>query len=683
MLAARVQPRDLMKIRSPKENACIAVALAVLWLLALPLDLFSQSDDFNDGNDDGWTRLGLDAAGLPPANYSLPDDGTGGKAYRILVAAPSVPSAVAAVSFSYRTDVTYTDFYVAVDILAWNNTLNQAFGFLVRAENIGLGQTTGYVMNYDPNQMSGGRGQFQINRIVGEAPTTIAAANISLDPSRRYRFVMTGVGSILIGRVYDFTDLTAPLVTIMADDGTYPSGFIGLFNFSRVNSANYTNPTTGKADATFDNFVLTTSPPISIPAPGTPHSIPNTPQVVNRSPASFANFYAATNGVKFTATTLTTNTINTNAVRLILNGTDVSPQLVMTGSSSNLNVRFNGLTANTVYDARIVLADFSGRTSTNEWTFDTFSQAFFSSGNVKVIEAEDYNYESGKFQNDPPPSGFDNNGGQVRGNGAGYLGLIGTPDVDYFDRSTAVGSGVTPDYRGSDNVGTARGASGQGNTAEIAGVDVNDTRRQKYVPDNLEEYEVRRTEGGEWLNYTRNFASGNYDAYLRIACRAAQTVNLDRVTSDPSTSGQTTAPLGIFQIPSTTMLGLYRYVRITDASGKAAAVNLSGTNTLRLTVGGPVTNVTQYTMYLNYLLFVPVPQAGDVLQSAPAVSGPYADDASANHNESTRTFTVPASGSMRFYRIRRTGDFFADTIRITGVNVVGANVVITYMLNPI
>src|SRR5215510_9031372 len=197
-----------MKIRLSKHYLCITVALSLLSLLALPLELFSQSDDFNDGNDDGWTRFGLDAAGLPPANYSFPDGGTGGKAYRILVAAPPVPDAGPARAFAYRKDTNYTDYYVAVDIIAWDNTLNQAFGFLVRAENIGLGQTTGYVMNYDPNQSSGGRGQFQINRILGEAPTTIAAANISLDPARRYRFVMTGVGSIMTGKVYDFTDLT-------------------------------------------------------------------------------------------------------------------------------------------------------------------------------------------------------------------------------------------------------------------------------------------------------------------------------------------------------------------------------------------------------------------------------------------------------------------------------------------
>ncbi|PYI85410.1 MAG: hypothetical protein DME26_11140, partial [Verrucomicrobia bacterium] len=256
-----------MKTDSFQQNALSI--LGMLSLLALPLDLYSQSDDFNDGNDDGWTRFGLNAAGLPPANFSFPDDGTGGKAYRILVPAPPVPDAGPARAFVYRKDVTYTNFYVAVDIITWDNTLNQAFGFLIRADDIGLGQTTGYVMNYDPNQASGGRGQFQINRIISENPTTIAGANISLDPNRRYRFVMTGIGSILIGRVYDLTDLTAPVVTIMADDGTYPSGFIGVFNFSRVNAASYTNPTTGKADTTFDNFVLTAGPPISVPEPGT------------------------------------------------------------------------------------------------------------------------------------------------------------------------------------------------------------------------------------------------------------------------------------------------------------------------------------------------------------------------------------------------------------------------------
>src|SRR5258708_2235667 len=42
----------------------------------------AQSDDFNDGNDAGWVHFGLNAVGAA-ATYSFPDDGFGGKAYRI------------------------------------------------------------------------------------------------------------------------------------------------------------------------------------------------------------------------------------------------------------------------------------------------------------------------------------------------------------------------------------------------------------------------------------------------------------------------------------------------------------------------------------------------------------------------------------------------------------------------
>ncbi len=118
-----------------------------------------QSDDFDDGNDTGWVRFDLNSGTggqLPGASYTFPDDGFGGKAYHILTPAPPVPNAGPARAFSYRTNV-YDNFYVAVDVVGWDNSLNQAFGFLIRASNIALGQTTGYVMNYDPNQGAGGR----------------------------------------------------------------------------------------------------------------------------------------------------------------------------------------------------------------------------------------------------------------------------------------------------------------------------------------------------------------------------------------------------------------------------------------------------------------------------------------------------------------------------------------------
>src|SRR2546422_3786624 len=202
--------------RSTRRAKPEFVFVALLIGLGMLPRAAAQQDDFNDGNDAGWVHFGLNAVGAA-ATYSFPDVRPGDKAYRVQSPAPPIPDAGPARSFSYRTNV-YSDFYGAVDATSWDNTLNQAFGFLFRASNIGLGMTDGYVMNYDPNQGAGGRGQIQINAVTGESPTTIASGNISLVPAHRYRFVLTAVGNSLTGQVYDFNDLTEPLVTINAPD---------------------------------------------------------------------------------------------------------------------------------------------------------------------------------------------------------------------------------------------------------------------------------------------------------------------------------------------------------------------------------------------------------------------------------------------------------------------------------
>src|ERR1043166_4305869 len=85
-------------------------SLLALSLMVLPCSLKAQSDDFNDGNDNGWTRydplggLGLGAQ----ATYTFPNGG-----YRIqAMSNPAFPSAVGpARAGSVRQDVSYTDFY--------------------------------------------------------------------------------------------------------------------------------------------------------------------------------------------------------------------------------------------------------------------------------------------------------------------------------------------------------------------------------------------------------------------------------------------------------------------------------------------------------------------------------------------------------------------------------------------
>jgi len=177
------------------------------------------------------------------------------------------------------------------------------------------------------------------------------------------------------------------------------------------------------------------------------------------------------------------------------------------------------------------------------------------------------------------------------------------------------------------------------------------------------------------MNYTRVFSKASYNVYLRVACRAAQSVSLDRVTSDPTQTNQSTASLGVFNVPSTAILLNYRYVPLTDANGILAAVNLSGTNTLRLTLGGPQTNVTQYTMALNYLVFVPVTVPEIALLSSADVAGPFTADNSATFDTSSRTITIPLNGNTRFYRLR-TGA--APALAIRNVRIVGANLLMNY-----
>src|SRR5262249_26832216 len=128
------------------------------------------------------------------------------------------------------------------------------------------------------------------------------------------------------------------------------------------------------------------------------------------------------------------------------------------GTNVSFTTAPNTLASNTIYSGRIELVDATGTLkSTNTFWFDTFSDSFLTNLPLKTVEVEDYNYSSGGFQPDPiPVSGFDTNGIQVNGNNVGYMGLDGTPEVDYHDNRTSPEPGWS-DFRGDDFVGTLQG----------------------------------------------------------------------------------------------------------------------------------------------------------------------------------------------------------------------------------
>src|SRR5439155_12574104 len=150
-------------------------------------------------------------------------------------------------------------------------------------------------------------------------------------------------------------------------------------------------------DFTYDNYRETADPT-------TPIGFPGVAQVVNLVPRAQTLFYEPPqNGsnITFTVTTLNNNPVDTNAIAMCINGTNVSSQLVITDVSSLLVSAFfvrytNTLAANTIYQGQIIALDTSGKGTTNNWVFDTFP----TNGTV-VIEAEDYNYNAGQCQDNP------------------------------------------------------------------------------------------------------------------------------------------------------------------------------------------------------------------------------------------------------------------------------------------
>jgi hypothetical protein len=681
---------------SLEHQRVLLVGAALALCAGLASSLVAQVDNFDSGSDSHWVRLNVLSGLGGTTTYSFPETATG-KGYRLqCTGVAALGDSGAARTFSYQTN-SYTDFYAAVDIADWDNSLNQAAVLGARLSGYdqtltpcplpacspGFGMLNGYICNYDANQRGAGadarlNGEFQINHVLGEAAdNTLAVAEVTLVPHQPYRLVFTGTGSTLVARLYDYLDLTAPLATLSAQDSDYLSGVSGLIAFSRDNTT---------SDVTFDNYAAAASDPDASIAPAIRHPVAGTPQVLIRTPvARFTNFHPPATGIRFSATTFSTNRIDAAATKLFLNGGDVSASLnplPPNGTNLTFQTAPNTLQANTVYAARIELQDVSGTLkSTNTFWFDTFSDAYFAAEPVKTVEAEDYNYTDGTrdglFLPDPVAvSGTDANGLTVGGGGIGYFGLDGTEAIDYHVARTTPEGGWN-EYRPDDNVSTIQG--GREEIEDLiypAGVDAsgrpNDQQRQKYAAVHVPEYQVVHTNPGQWMGYSRKFASTNYSVFLRVASFTPTQARLDLINGDASSTNQTTSPLGQFDIPNDLMRINYRYVPLTSNS-VPVSVALGGTQTVRLTIAG-TTNKDSQVMALNYLLFVPVASASVSLYSAGVVTGPYALDSTATINTGARTITIPKAGATRFYQIQQAPP--AGTI--TGIKIQDTNVVITY-----
>ena len=91
-----------------------------------PVALMAQTDDFNDGNDVGWNRYSpLTPFGVPGV-FSFPNGG-----YRIQTTTPSPnPGSLGPGRAGSLRPENYTNFFVSIDIVDWNDSLPQASGIL-------------------------------------------------------------------------------------------------------------------------------------------------------------------------------------------------------------------------------------------------------------------------------------------------------------------------------------------------------------------------------------------------------------------------------------------------------------------------------------------------------------------------------------------------------------------------
>ncbi|MEO8352173.1 MAG: PEP-CTERM sorting domain-containing protein [Chthoniobacteraceae bacterium] len=230
-----------------KSFLVFLLSAAVVAILGANEHAFALDDNFNDGNDDGWTHYDpLAAVGADPAVFSFPDGG-----YRIQASvSPDEGTLGPGRAASFRLDEVFTQFSVQVDVTSWDAALEQAFGLTARMSQIGLGTTNGYGLVYTTDS-----NDFLLGRIDGEAFETLDTTSLSLIPGDGYRFVFSGMDFDFTGLIFDLADLSTPLATLTAFDSNYDSGVAGLLVAADGNP--------GTADATFDNYVA------NVPEPST------------------------------------------------------------------------------------------------------------------------------------------------------------------------------------------------------------------------------------------------------------------------------------------------------------------------------------------------------------------------------------------------------------------------------
>jgi hypothetical protein len=148
-------------------------------------------------------------------------------------------------------------------VVGWDPSIHQVVGILARVSDAGPGTTSGYLFSHDTGDPSSPTaGDMDIVRLDGEVPTVLDNLSgedaIHFETNKQYRIVFIGMGTNLIGKVYELPNTSTPVVNLTAGDDGFTSGVVGLMVANNAASSGYDGP----ADATFDNFLVTTAEPL-------------------------------------------------------------------------------------------------------------------------------------------------------------------------------------------------------------------------------------------------------------------------------------------------------------------------------------------------------------------------------------------------------------------------------------
>jgi hypothetical protein len=311
-------------------------------------------------------------------------------------------------------------------------------------------------------------------------------------------------------------------------------------------------------------------------------------------------YFPPTNGFNFTVSSPSGSTINSSAIHLTLNGEDVSSSLAISGASSNKAVLYSGLQSNSTYNASITVTDVFGLSSSASTYFETTWVGI--PPILYLWEAEDFDFNSGMFIDNPDLC-------NAPGDTNCYYGTVGTPGVD--EESNGL-SPVSDLYRPEDQM-----------SIDISG----DYLRANLFLADRTDYEINPFDGGQWINYTRDFTNGTY----WIIGRLATDINLSGYLTMSMVSDGATNELGTFTITNGLGWTSFENVFLLDTNGNKVNVTLNGKTTLQVTSGG--------NLLPNFFALV------EATVDLPIMSGLYPDGAHPFEYTNTLSFNVTSDGA--------------------------------------